>query len=77
MSWLNYYAGDIKAAVVLACVLGIALIGLAGISFVPGVLIATSGAAVVAGALHLVQRWIKAKSIHPIRVVNHPELAGR
>ena len=72
--WLNYYSGAIKAAFVIACVLSAALIGLAGLSLVPGILIATGCAAVVVGVLAWLQRWINAKNLHPIRVVNHPEL---
>jgi len=72
--WLNYYSGAIKTAFVIACVLGAALIGLAGFSLVPGILIATSCAAVIVGVLAWLQRWINAKNLHPIRVVNHPEL---
>jgi hypothetical protein len=72
--WLNYYSGAIKGAFVIACVLGAALIGLAGLSLVPGILLATGCAAVVVGLLAWLQRWINAKNLHPIRVVNHPEL---
>jgi len=74
--WLNYYSGSIKAAFVIACVLGAALIGLAGLSLVPGILIATSCAAGIVGVLAWLQGWINAKNLHtpPIRVVNHPEL---
>ena len=72
--WLNYYSGAIKVAFVIACVLGAALIGLAGLSLVPGILLATGCAAVVVGLLAWLQRWINAKNLHPIRVVNHPDL---
>ena len=72
--WLNYYSGSIKAAFVIACVLGAVLIGLADLSLVPGILLATCCAAVVVGLLAWLQRWIDAKNLHPIRVVNHPEL---
>jgi len=74
MSWLNYYTGEIKAAFVLACVLSVVLIGVAGLSAIPGFLIATSCAAAIVVALTVLQRRINAKNMHPIRVVDHPEL---
>ncbi len=72
--WLDYYSGSIKAAFVIACVLGVALVGLAGLSLVPGLLIATSCSVGIVGLLAMVQRRINAKNLHPIRVVSHPQL---
>jgi hypothetical protein len=72
--WLNYYSGSIKAALVITCALGIALIGLGGLSPVPGLLIATSCAVSFVGLLALLQHRINSKNLYPIRVVSHPQL---
>lgn len=71
--WLNYYSGSIKAFLVLACLLGAILIGVANQSLVQGLLYATGVAMVVIGGAALLQRWLTNRHIRSIRVLDHPE----
>jgi hypothetical protein len=69
--WLNYYAGAIKATLILAGVLSIALVGLTNLSLAYSLLTAGAASAVVVGGL---ERWVNAKNRHPLRTFEDPEL---
>lgn len=73
--WLNYYSGAIKAAAVLACVLGVMLVGMGGLSLINGSLIAVGTATVIVGGLAALQRRLIGRQItRPIQVIDDPEL---
>src|SRR5688500_16349271 len=71
--WLTYYSGTIKATLVLACLLGAALIGVGGLSITPGLLLAIATAIATCGGMAVLQYWINDRRIKSTRVVDHPE----
>jgi hypothetical protein len=71
--WLNYYSGSIKAFLVLACLLGVILIGVANLSLLQGFLYAIGTAIAVIGGAALLQRWLINRHIRSTRVIDHPE----